>query len=269
MHDPRLEAEYNNRLKVPGHPAIVAGWLADAAAFRAAHRHGDLDLAYGPSPRQAVDIFWPGSNRDGPLALFIHGGYWQGLDRSFFSHLATGLIAHGVAVAIPGYDLCPQVSLNAIVAQMRAVARFVRARHGRLDLASGHSAGGHLAAMLLADGLVPAALPISGIFDLAPLIQTSINTALGLDEAAARTLSPVFRPPPDGRLHAVVGDAEGVEYIGQSRRLAEIWGGQWEVLVGHDHFTIPGELGDPASRLVGIARAVLAASERADEPGRS
>ena len=258
MISPYFEAEYNNRVKVPGHPAIIAGWARDAAAFRAAHPHQERDVAYGPSPRQALDLFWPDGGRAGPVALFIHGGYWQGLDRSFASHLAAGLLGHGVAVAVVGYDLCPQVSLADIVGQMQAAARFLHARCGRLDLATGHSAGGHLAALLLADGLVPAALPISGLFDLAPLIPTTINAALGLDAGSAAALSPLFRPRPAGRLHAVVGGAEGLEYIAQSQRLAGAWGGASETIFNHDHFTIPGELARADSAMVGMAMALIA-----------
>ncbi len=262
-----LEAEYNNRAKVPGHPAILARWQQDAQAFRAAHPHQDAGLAYGPTPRQAMDIFWPDATRQAPLALFLHGGYWQALDRSWCSHLAAGLLAHGVAVAIPSYDLCPQVSLAAIVEQVRAAAGFLHRRHGGHLLASGHSAGGHLAAMLMATdwpardlpaGLVPAGLAISGLFDLPPLIATSINTALGLDAAEARRLSPLFLPPPGGRLHAVVGGAEGAEYTRQSRAIAEAWGGTWEALPGEDHFTILAGLADPAGLLVRRARDLLA-----------
>jgi len=252
-----FEAEYNNRTKVPGHPAIIAAWARDAAAFRAAHPHQEPDLAYGPTPRQALDLFWPDAGRGGPIALFIHGGYWQGLDRSFASHLAAGLLAHGVAVAVAGYDLCPQVSLAEIVGQLRQAARFLQARCGRLDLATGHSAGGHLAALLLADELVPAALPISGLFDLVPLIPTSINAAIGLDAAAAVELSPLFRPCPSGRLHAVVGALEGVEYIAQTQRLAGAWGGASTIIMEHDHFTIPGELAVADSAMVGVATALV------------
>ncbi len=250
MIDPYLEAEYNNRTKVPGHPAVIAGWVRDAAAFRAAARDAEFDVAYGPTPRQAMDIFWPEAGRGGRLAMVIHGGYWQGLDKSFASHLAGGLLARGVAVAVPSYDLCPQVPLATIVEQMRAAARFLIARHGRLDLASGHSAGGHLAAMLLADGLVPVAVPVSGLFDLRPLVKTTINAALGLDEAEAWRLSPLGLPRPAGRLHAVVGGAEGAEYRAQSGAIAGAWGGSWAVLAGEDHFSIPGALARANSGLI-------------------
>lgn len=249
MTNPYFEAEYNNRAKVPGHPGVIEAWVRDAAAFRAAHP--PEVLAYGPTPRQFLDLFRPG-RADAPVALFIHGGYWQGLDRSFASHLAGGLLAHGVAVAVPSYELCPQVPLAAIVDQLRAAARLLAGR-GRLALAAGHSAGGHLAAMLLADGLVPAGLPISGLFDLAPLLSTSINGALGLDGAAAHALSPLFRPRPLGRLHAVVGGEEGAEYLTQTSRLAAAWGGRATVLPGHDHFTVVGPLADPSSALTAAA----------------
>ena len=212
-----LEAEYNNLAKVPEHPAIIAGWVRDAAAFRATHAAAELDLPYGPTPRQALDLFWPGPQRDAPIALFIHGGYWQRVDKNFFSHLARGLLAHGVAVAMPSYDLCPQVTLAELTEQIRGMTVFLHRRHDGKMLATGHSAGGHLAAMLLADGLVPAALPISGLFDLVPLMSTSMNDALTLDAAEAHRLSPLFLSPPTGRLHAVVGGEEGAEFTRQAR----------------------------------------------------
>ncbi|MBU6497044.1 MAG: alpha/beta hydrolase [Rhodospirillales bacterium] len=260
-----MEAEYNNQVKVPEHPAIVAGWARDAAAFRAAHPHAELGLPYGPTERTALDLFWPDAARAAPLAMFIHGGYWQRLDRSLFSHLARGLLAHGVAVAMPSYDLCPQVSLATLTGQLRDCAAFLYRRHGRKILASGHSAGGHLAAMLLATdwpahglppGMVAAALPISGLFDLEPLRATSINAALDLDAAEARRLSPLFLPPPGLPLHAVVGEAEGVEYHRQSAAIAAAWNGTWDILANHNHFTIPSELSNPGSALVARARAM-------------
>ena len=128
--------------------------------------------------------------------------------------------------------------------------------------ATGHSAGGHLAAMLLADGSVSAALPISGLFDLLPLVSTSMNVALRLDAAEARRLSPMFLPKPAGRLHAVVGDEEGPGFAGQSRGIAEAWGGTWESLRGHNHFSIVGELADPGSQMVRTAHDLLALTAR-------
>lgn len=262
-----MQAEYDNRGKVPEYPAIMAGWMRDAALFRVSHPVAELDLAYGPGPRQALDVFWPDAGRAAPIALFVHGGYWAMLDRTVFSHLAAGLLAHGVAVAMPSYDLCPQVSLETLVGQVRASAAFLARRHGRSMLATGHSAGGHLAAMLLATdwgahglprGTVRAALPISGLFDLEPLLATTVNGPLGLDEATARQLSPVHMSSPGLPLHAVVGGEEGLEYTRQSRSIAEAWGGTWEAVPGANHFTVVGPLADPGSTLVATALRLLA-----------
>ncbi len=259
LEDPALEAEYNNRAKVPGHPAIIARWQADAAAFRATWTQAETGIAYGPTERTKLDLFWPNERRDARIALFIHGGYWQGMDRAFSSHLARGLLAHGVAVAMPSYDLCPNVTMAFIVEQLRVCAGFLARRHGKTLLAMGHSAGGHLAAMIMgADwaerGIdvhpAPNALAISGLFDLAPLVRTSINRPLRMDEAEARALSPLLLPAPGGRIHAVVGEFEGAEYARQSRDIAAAWGGTWEVLHGHDHFTIVSDLANPESRVV-------------------
>ncbi len=259
LEDPALEAEYNNRAKVPGHPGVIARWQADAAAFRAAWVQAETGVAYGPTERTKLDLFWPDQRRDARIAMFIHGGYWQGMDRSFSSHLARGLLAHGVAVAMPSYDLCPNVSMAFIVEQLRVCAGFLARRHGKPLLAMGHSAGGHLAAMIMATDWVergipahpaPDALALSGLFDLAPLMRTSINRPLRMDEALARALSPVLLPPPGGRIHAAVGGLEGREYERQSRDIATAWGGSWEILTGHDHFTIVSELANPESGVV-------------------
>jgi arylformamidase len=256
--DPALEREYNNRAKVPDFAAIARGWAEAAAAFRAGHANSEFGLAYGPSPRQAMDIFWPGTGRDAPLAVFIHGGYWQATDRSFYSHLAAGLNGHGVAVAMPSYDLCPDVPLGEIVTQARRAVAFLHTRYGRPVLASGHSAGGHLAACLLATdweaaglpaAMVPAAISFSGLFDLEPLVQTSLNAALRLDGDMARRLSPVLWPRPAGHIHAAVGGTEGNEYLRQSRSIAEAWGGSWNVAAGENHFSLLDHLADARSAL--------------------
>ncbi len=262
-----LEAEYNNRALVPEHPGIIAGWARDAAGFRAGWAESTLGIAYGPGERERLDLFRPGPGEDWPTALFIHGGYWQALDRSVFSHCARGLLAHGVAVAVPSYELCPAVPLDRITEQLRAATALLHRRCGHRLLAMGHSAGGHASAMLMATdwsarglpaGLVPAGLPISGVFELAPLLGTSINAALGLDAAAARAQSPALLPAPAGAvLHAVVGGGESAEFIRQTRDFAAHWGGTWVALPRANHFTVLAPLADPASPLVQRA-AVLA-----------
>lgn len=254
-----LQAEYDNGAKVPTYPAYAERWVREAAAFRDSHRHAELAIVYGPTERQALDLFWPCAKRDSPVAVFIHGGYWQRMHRSAFSHLAQGLLAHGIGVAMPSYDLCPHVSLAALVEQVRASVAYLHCRVGGRFLAMGHSAGGHLTAMLMAtdwpqygapSGLVPSGMPISGLFDLAPITRTTVNAALALDLPEAKRLSPLLLRPPGGRIHAYVGGEEGVEYARQSRSIADAWGGSWESLQGMHHFSIVEELQNPSSAMV-------------------
>jgi arylformamidase len=259
-----LEAEYNNRARVPEHPRHIAAWQRDAAEWRAACPHAELGLPYGTGEREKLDLFHPEAAGEAPLAIFIHGGYWQALDRSHASHCARGLNGRGIAVAVPSYDLCPAVTVGAIVEQMRAACRFLWQRSGRHIMAAGHSAGGHLAAMLLATdwsaldpslppGLVHAALPVSGVFELEPLLATSLGQALKLDAPTARALSPRYMPSPGRPMHCVAGGAESCEFIRQSRDMAAAWGGSCEFLPGADHFTVIAPLSDPASPLVACA----------------
>ena len=260
-----LETEYNNRAKVPAHPAIFAAWARDARAFRESWPHAERDIAYGETERQAMDIFWPDTGRIAPVALFIHGGYWQAMDRFQSSHLAAGLLARGVAVAMPGYDLCPTVPLRSIVAQMRRAVSVLHARHPGPMLATGHSAGGHLAAMLLCDdptGALCGAVSISGLFDLPPLIPTSLNVALRLDEAEARALSPLYLRAPAKPIHAFVGAEEGAEYTRQSSAISQAWGGFWATLTGHNHFSAVDTLADPHSEVVQAAVALLVSKRK-------
>lgn len=275
-----LEAEYNNRRRVPGHPAIIAGWQRDAAAYRD-RAGGERGLAYAPGERARLDLFPPrrGDDPEKPVLLFVHGGYWQGLSRESFSHMAAGANDHGLTVAVPSYDLCPAVTVADIVAQIRQCCAFLWHRLGRRLVVYGHSAGGHLtAAMLqtdwpaldpaLPDDLVPAGLPISGVFELEPLVPTSINEALGLDAGTARALSPALWPVPAGRrLVAWVGAAESDAFRRQTRDIVRRYqdGGAAARAVeldGADHFTVIAPLADPTSAMVADLVA-LAAGVRA------
>lgn len=257
-----LEAEYNNRAKVPESAALIAGWAQDAKAYR----DGGVAMRvipYGSGARHTIDFF-PAEDK-GPVVVFIHGGYWQALDASFFSHLARGLNIHGISVAVPSYDLCPNVSVADIIAQMRTATREL-AKLGRQLVVSGHSAGGHLAACMLAtdwraldsalpQDLIAGAYAISGLFDLAPLVPTSINNALHLNGTSAREVSPLFWPVPSrGCLDAVVGGDEGVEYLRQSQSIVDAWGAhipaRFEALPGANHFTAVAPLADPQSAMV-------------------
>jgi arylformamidase len=267
------EVEYNNRARVPENPVHMAGWARDATAYRDNQNGHWHVLRYGPGARHTIDFF-PAGNNEGPIVVFIHGGYWQALDSSSFSHLAAGLNAHGISVAIPGYDLCPNVAIAEIIRQMRTAARELARLEWPLVM-SGHSAGGHLAACLLAtdwrafDPSLPrhpvtAAYTISGLFDLVPLVSTTLNNALRLDEAAAREASPLFWPAPArGSLDAVVGADESAEYFRQSRSIVEAWGAagvatRFAAIPNANHFTAIAPLADPRSpmtlRLAELAR---------------
>jgi arylformamidase len=256
------EVEYNNRARVPENPALISGWASDAAAWRA--QHAPRAISYGPGARHTIDLFT--ADGDGPIVVFIHGGYWQALDGSFFSHCARGLNAHGITVAVPSYDLCPAVTVDDIIRQMQTAAREL-AKLGQPLVISGHSAGGQLAACLLAtdwralDAVLPydlvlAAYAISGLFDLGPLVKTSVNNALRLDADTARAASPLFwNVPARGSLDAVVGENESGEYLRQSKTVVERWGAaghatRFGLVPGANHFTAIAPLADPASPMV-------------------
>ena len=257
-----LEAEYNNRARVPDSAAIIAGWAREAEAFRTAWARRTLDIAYGEGARERFDLFE--AEQPGPVAMFIHGGYWQALDKSFGSHWARGLVLRGVSVAVPSYDLCPSVPLRRIVEQMRAACVALHRRTGQRLLVAGHSAGGQLAVMLMATDwtaidpalpkrLVGAALPVSGVFELEPLLGTSIGRGLNLTPAEAHALSPRFLPPAPGEMHAVVGGAESSEFIRQTHAFAAAWRGTAEELPGANHFTVLAPFSDPDHALVSFA----------------
>jgi arylformamidase len=265
------EAEYNNRARVPEHPEIFAHWAREAEDYRAEamkERRAELGLSYGSSLRQFIDLFSARRAVTAPLALFIHGGYWRSLDPSLFSHMARGLNAHDVTVAVVGYDLCPEVTIAEIIEQMRHACLFLWLRTGQRMMIYGHSAGGHLAATMLATewqarypkappDLVPAAYSISGLFDLAPLASIPMAQDLRLDESEARSVSPLFWPAPRGRpFDAVVGALESSEFLRQSRTIADSWGKagaqtRYEAIPGTNHFTVIDALADPHSAMVG------------------
>jgi arylformamidase len=261
------EAEYNNRARVPDHPAVMQRWRESAEAARAARP--PLGIAYGPGPREIMDLFSAGD--EAPIAVFLHGGYWQALDKDWFSGLAPTLLAHGVSLAIPSYDLCPAVRLGTILRQVRAAVDAVRRRTAARAVVFGHSAGGHMAACMLSEGRASAAVAISGVFDLRPLIPTSLNAALDLDEREAAALSPIHWPVPNGStpggtvLDCVVGADESPEFLRQSRMMADHWGAQgvetrYEALAGLNHFTVLDPLFDPDSALVRRIAALAARS---------
>lgn len=262
----QFERQYNARLQVHDNEEIVARNIRRSESYRKRAR-ALPDLPYGPSESERVDIFLPRGG-DAPVHLFIHGGYWRSRDKSMFSFLAEPLVEAGALVAITNYALCPDVTVDEIVRQMRCVTAWLwrNAREhggdpGRIHV-SGHSAGGHLAAMLAAthwpefdpglpDDLVKSATPVSGLFTLEPLIRHSVNDDLHLDIEAAKRNSPaLMRPRMDGPIHVCVGGDESEEFRWQSRDLASRWkedGARiaYVEIPERNHFTILEGLGDP------------------------
>jgi arylformamidase len=281
-HDPAwLETQYNNRARVPGHPAVLERW-AQASALARRESHPVLDVAYGDGAGETLDIFPPKLPVAGgaPVLVFIHGGYWRGLDKADHSFVAPAFNAQGALVVVPNYALCPAVSIEHIALQMAAMLAWVwrnAARHGgdpsRIALA-GHSAGGHLATMLLscrwkevASDMpaqpVSGALSISGLYDLEPLRHTPfIQGDLKLTPTSVARLSPAFFTRPKGpRLYTVVGLDESDEFLRQNRLIRDVWGPTavpvCETIPGANHFTVLNGLADPAGRLHELALRLL------------
>lgn len=265
-----VERGYNNRAAVPDHPRWFAWYAEQSAAARASLTHR-ADLRYGPGPKETLDLFVPDSMPRGTL-VFIHGGYWRALDKHDVSFVATPFVARGLAVAAVNYDLCPVASVSAIVDQCRrAVAWLARegAKHGasaQRIVVGGNSAGGHLAAMMLATdpaslGLdatsFGGAVSVSGVHDLTPLVLFSFNADLKLDVDLALRLSPAFLSP---RLSAplllAVGGAETAEFLRQTWIQWDRWpesrprGATSPLIVpGCDHFSVLAEYADDSSTL--------------------
>jgi len=279
------ETEYNNRARVPEHAEIIARWARDAAAYRErmkADENAELGLAYGASPRQTVDLFFPDATGHTPLALFVHGGYWRALEASTFSHISAGLNARGIAVAVAGYDLCPSVTVGQIINQIRTACLFLWRRFGQRLMVYGHSAGGHLAGCMVAtdwkkldpkapSDLVPAGYSISGLFDLSPLMHTAMNADLRLDETEVARVSPVGWPVASGRaFDAVVGGAESAEFLRQSRVVTDAWRQKgvetrYEEMPGANHFTVLDPLSDPNSAMTARCAALAARCAKVDK----
>jgi arylformamidase len=260
------EVEYDNRARVPEHPEIFARWQREGAAYRAAAHNPKLGIAYGPSLRRTIDLFPVKDDDKAPLAMFIHGGWWRSLEPSMFSQVAAGPNARGVSVAVVGYDLCPHVSIADIIEQIRSACLMLWRKRRQRIFIYGHSAGGHLAACMVAQDwkafasdapadLVPAACAVSGVFDLLPLVHVSQNQDLRLDEAEARRVSPLYWRVPAGRsLDAVVGALESSEFLRQSKTVVEAWRQRmaltrYEEIAGANHFTVIDPLSNPNSAM--------------------
>jgi acetyl esterase/lipase len=251
-----LDDAYANAAHIAGADAYPAKWAQAAAAFRAA-TVCEVDLPYGETPRQRFDLFHPPRLAKG-LVVFVHGGYWLRFDKSYWSHLAAGPLAHGWAVAMPSYDLCPDVRIAEIGNQIAAAVSAAAIRVlGPIRLV-GHSAGGQLVARMTHPGLcarwqdrVERVVPISPVSDLAPLMHTSMNTDLQIDPAEALAESPVHLPVPEIPITVWVGAAERPVFIAQAQALTDAWRCAQFVEAGMHHFNVVEGLADPDSALTG------------------
>lgn len=252
---------YENGGHIPGGMDYPPRWAAAAEAFRGQANHERL--TYGPGARHWTDLFLPEGTPKG-LAIYIHGGYWMKLDAGFWSHLAAGALAHGWAVGMPCYTLCPDIRVSGITVEIcKAIEMLSAEVAGPIRLA-GHSAGGHLVTRQVcvdsglgdAAGRIEHVLSISGVHDLRPLLRTKMNDTLGLDPIEARSESPcLLDPTPGARVTCWVGAAERPEFVRQNALLANIWSG-FDVTIdavedsGLHHFNVIDGLADPDSPMI-------------------
>ncbi len=257
---------FDNIGYVPDALGYFDTWKAQAQMFRQSGVTSDFSQAYGPANRQKLDLFYPESKPKG-LVMFIHGGYWMKLDRSYFSHLAAGPLANGWAVAIPSYTLAPEARISGMT---REVAQAIMVAADKIEgpiRIAGHSAGGHLATRMLCEdspidkttqARIIKAVSISGLHDLRNLIKTKINDTLHLTTEEALSESPCLNTVVTGsNITCWVGSIERPEFIRQSQLLYDTWvkqGAQMDVYLdpGKHHFNVIDSLEQPSSELTRI-----------------
>ena len=268
LKDPAwLDSMYNNRSLVPDYATYFERWIHTSKAVRK-NQPCTLDVSYGNSAGEKLDIF-PPHPKNAPVVVFIHGGYWRSLDKSDHSFVPPAFTAQGTCVVVVNYDLCPAVTIPEITMQMvRALAWVYRniAQHGgnpKRITVIGHSAGGHLAAMMLAcvwkayatdlpADLVKNALSISGLYDLEPLRHApNVKDSLRLTPAQVRKASPALLPAPGkGMLYTVAGGNESAEFLRHNQLIQQAWGKKTvpvcEELPGLNHFSVLDALVQPS-----------------------
>ncbi|MBT5416028.1 MAG: alpha/beta hydrolase [Rhodospirillaceae bacterium] len=265
-----LDAQYDNRAMVPEFADHLAAWKRGSEAARSDLPHR-IDLAYGPHERERLDFF--PADPGAPLHLFIHGGYWRAMDKADFAFPAPAYVQAGIAYGAIGYPLAPEASLDRIAGSIGRALKWVLehaadlAVDPRRILLSGHSAGGHLAAMARSDtDLGPrlrGILAISGLYDLEPIRLSYLNTDLGLDAAGARRAGPIhLAPPAGGAATLAVGGKESDEYHRQQDAYGEHLTAEGVPvaqldLAGHDHFSILQALSAPDGPLFAAVAAAI------------
>jgi arylformamidase len=279
QHGPEWhERMYNNRALVPEYQQHFDRWKR-ASELARSQSECILDVRYGTAPGETLDVF-PAAQARSQTVVFIHGGYWRSLDKSDHSFLGSVFQEAGACVMVPNYDLCPAVTIPEIVLQVaRAVAWTWKHApdHGgdpRQITVIGHSAGGHLAAMMLAcdwraldpdlpSDVVVKALGISGLYDLEPIMRTPFLQAdLRLTPEDALRASPACMPPPAGTtLYTVAGAEESAEFLRQNQLMRKAWGEDCvevaEALTGLNHFSVLEALAAPGHPLQQLAMELI------------
>jgi arylformamidase len=257
------ERQYDNRAAVPNHQDYFVRWVSRSTLARE-KLSCYPDFAYGTGARHTLDLF-PAANPNG-LLVFIHGGYWRTLDKADFSFVAEPFVAHDISVAAINYGLCPAVRIDDIVQDCAHAIAWLNANtlqfglDGKPIVVGGHSAGGHLAAMMMTidwealkvlPSRIAGAVSVSGVFDLEPLVHTSMNADLRLDAESARRVSPIhLQPKITAPVQLVVGGIESSEFVRQNLLLKAAWpqvSGEPAVVFGCHHFSIVEHFADPAS----------------------
>ena len=237
--DPELERGYNIRLLHDNFDGLISSWEARSKSFRESV-DCSLDLSYGDGEKDKLDIFRCG-RLNAPLFVFVHGGYWQRGDKSIYSYIAEPFIKAGIDVALIGYQLCPNASMTNIVDKIRQAliwlwknAKDQSISQDRINF-SGHSAGGHITAMLLTTNwseidqslpidIIKTAIPLSGLYQLDPIRKTTIGEALQLDDKESQTLSPQFlRPNTNTPILAALGGGETDAFHWQTNEFIKEW----------------------------------------------
>jgi len=263
MSQQERDLGFNNAAAVAASAEIIAEWERRSTEMRARYRD-HLDLRYGPRERNRIDFFK--AREHGPTLLFIHGGYWQHRAKEIFALFAAGPMAHGINVALIGYTLAPDATLDEIVAEIHSGIDFLAGKLPALGgessgiVVSGWSAGGHLTATALSHPQVKAGMAISGIYDLEPIRHSYLNVKLGLDEAMSHRNSPIMQTSGAIKPLSLVVGAEELPLL--RRQTADFACHRarmglpvtYEEIPGADHFTIMNEMASPTGRITTLIR---------------
>ena len=258
---------YSNAAFIYNSEEIVANWIKKAGHFRTVKlKNGTakIDISYGDSSRQKFDIFQPNAEPRGTV-IFVHGGYWIDLDKSYWSHFASGILANGYRCIIPSYDLCPTIEISGITGQIKELLAYVLENYAGIVSLAGHSAGGHLVSRMVSSDQwqnsilkshilkrLNQVVAISPIADLRPLLKTSMNSKFNLNYETAKKESPVFHKKINVPVTVVVGEQERPAFLSQAEFLSEAWSCSKIIATGKHHFSVLDDFENERSELVNL-----------------